>query len=715
VRIRSHAIGPAGCRSVLLVLVLAGCADSLAPRWIDLSRAAVSDAAVLHEIALEHGRSARLVREGDDQWLALTLERASWRAAEVPGRFRAELEILAVAEPRARFAPYRLESAGRSFAYEADAERMGEQRDRFTTSMLDLWLQLGPGEEPPETCQLMACANYQSAGEGGLRIAGRRLSGAGFWVPPGATRTLELALPPASSLRFATAVEAALGGRAARREARIFRVRLDGALVFEFEQQGNVLGESIVRHEVELPRGGVPRARLSFETEGAFALTSFLGPTVGPSAIGRYGERPWREERPDLVVFLADTFRADNLTAYGGPSGLTPNLDRLAAEGRTFLRAWSTSTHTLPAHSSLFSGVYPHQNGQVDYSNPLPAAVETLAEILAVQGYRCAALTDGVMVSRSHGLDQGFESFDERREEGTVERVRAVLDADDGRPLFLFVQTYAVHAPYESRVETRRRLSPELGPEPSYADLVRALERIPSAAETPPTAAEERESVARLRRLYLAAVADLDEVFGRFRAELEARALFASGTLVFTSDHGEAFFEHGRPFHAGRVFEEELRVPLVLFGQGVTPGRDERPVSLIDFAPTLAELAGFAPRSHWEGRSLFAPDPARAIYAFQSRRVEPLTTLAVIDGARKLIGFEDQAALRADRWHAAFDLERDPSERENLFGRADWPAELADRERARLLQLLTPLVAPESFNPTGDELRQLDAMGYGGD
>src|SRR5262249_24210638 len=154
------------------------------------------------------------------------------------------------------------------------------------------------------------------------------------------------ALPPESRLTFATAVEPLLGARAERTAPHTFRVFLDGALLFESQSEANVLGESLAWHGVELPRGGGRRAEPRFEVEGPLARSAILAPSVGPSAPGTYAARPFEASRPNLVVFLADTFRADNLTVYGGTLGLTPELDRFAAAARVFPETWSTSTHT---------------------------------------------------------------------------------------------------------------------------------------------------------------------------------------------------------------------------------------------------------------------------------------------------------------------------------------------------------------------------------
>ena len=209
-------------------------------------------------------------------------------------------------------------------------------------------------------------------------------------------------------------------------------------------------------------------------------------------------------------------------------------------------------------------------------------------------------------------------------------------------------------------------------------------------------------------------MSELDALFGRFRTELEGRGLLAHGVLLFTSDHGESFFEHGRAFHTNWVYEAELRVPLVLLAPGQASGQDARNASLIDFAPTLAGLAGLAPSPRWRGRSLLAPDVERKLYAFQSRRAIHGSTFAVIDGTRKIIGYENPEDVEAGKLHAAFDLARDPRERDNLLSREAWPAELARAQRAELEELLTPLVESERVERSPEQLEELRKLGYSG-
>jgi len=706
-------------RALLVVCagLVSACAEASGPQWLELARAEVRGRLPEGEVALPEGGRARYELLEGELWLASELERAAWRD-EGAGRWTAALPVIAVGNSRVAGAPYRLAAPERTFQYTADARSLGAEAGRFTTEILALKLALAPDELPPERVTLSAVLDHARPSGGVLRFAGRRQSGAGFWVPAGEPRRVLLECPTASVLRFGLALEPLLGAKAGRTATHTFRVELDGALLFEQSLTGDVLGEAASWHEVALPPGGVRRAELTFSVAGPPALTCVVDPVLAPRAPGRPGERPWSEERPDLVVFLADTFRADNLAAYGSTLGLTPEIDRIASEARVFARAWSTSTHTLPTHAALFTGFYPHQSGLVDYFNPLPGAVETLAETLAARGYRCVAVTDGVMVSQRHGLEQGFAWFDERVEVDTVARVRAALAADDGRPLFLFVQSYAVHAPYRPAPETRARLRGRFPVDGDFDALLAQAQTLGLSAKPRPL--EElgpRAPLvsAELRGLYLAKVSELDALFGRFRAELEQAGLGERSNLVFLSDHGESFLEHGTLFHATNVHEEELRVPLFVRGPRFAPGREERPVSLVDFVPTVAELVGLAPNPGWGGVSWLAPKEGRALFGFQARNVEEGAAVALIEDGKKHLGRYWAARGELGAFTELYDLEADPLERVNLVTQGGHSAEPAAARRAELEHSLQTLVTPEASHLSAEDLRLMQALGYGGE
>jgi arylsulfatase A-like enzyme len=564
---------------------------------------------------------------------------------------------------------------------------------------------VGEGD-PPEHATLRLYAEHEIRDDHGTpRLSGPQISADGISVWPGESREVALALPEHGALRFATVFEAAL----VPVEARVaYTVTLDDIEIFRHELVADA--ETVEAwHEVPLPRGG-GKARLRFGVSGDFAYTGFASPTVGPAATGTYGQRPW-EGRPDLVVFLADTFRADNLAAYGGPPDLTPRLNALAERALCLTRYRAVGTWTLPTHATMFTGLFPGALGSpYELDCVLPRDVPTLAESLKAHGYRTGAITDGLIVSKGYGLDEGFAWFDERWHdvESTLARARAFLAADDGRPVFLFVHTYAAHGPYEPSPEARKVAAAHFDAraDDTYGALNEELQAV--APADPDGLGPAGEIVGRIEGLYRAGAVDLDRAFAGFEAELERTGVLDQGYLVFTSDHGESFGGQRQLYHGGQPFEGQVRVPLLVFGARVTPRMDDRPASQVDLAPTLLALAGLPRPDGWPGSSLFDLPAGRPQFAFGGAAV------AIVADDQKLLYLPKPTTDPRLGPGGAFDLGTDPRESRDLSDEASWPAELRARLGAAAEEALQQHEGPRREGIESDRLDALRAVGYGG-
>jgi hypothetical protein len=244
---------------------------------------------------------------------------------------------------------------------------------------------------------VLKCALDPRAASGA--VTGRNFTALGVQVLAGARASASVAVPRDSALRFGTVAEAVVGSLAQREV--VFRVRLAERTLYEHRAVLPEEGPAFAWHTVPLPAEGGD-ARLVFEVEGALGRTAFLAPIVGPRAAP--GARP--DPRPDIVLFVADTFRADNLAAYGGRLAVTPHLDELARSGVCFTRAWSTASWTLPAHVVALLRLLPGPVHVESADSRLPQDVATVAELLARAGYRTAAFTGGGYVSARFGLDR---------------------------------------------------------------------------------------------------------------------------------------------------------------------------------------------------------------------------------------------------------------------------------------------------------------------
>ena len=501
----------------------------------------------------------------------------------------------------------------------------------------------------------------------------------------------------------------------------------DGEVEFVLEQDGEVLWRRRVTHADVEPDGhfdaGFVRladtagpTELAFRVTGTFCYGGFTSPVVGPALDGLTPSTAL-DGRPNVVLFIADTFRADNLEAYrvlsDAPTGLElPALEALVDRSLRFHNSWSASTWTLPSHASMFTSLLPLQHRTLGAGKVLPRQAVVLAEVLREAGYRTAAVTDGVYLLPSFGLAQGFEEFDQISVDGPrpLDRARALLERGDGCPSFLFVHTYYPHSPFEPSEEARRALALEGAPADSDA-LVREVVAELDALTTL-EGYERPDGCAVLERMYRAQVLDFDREFAAFVDAFDAGGWTDDTHLFFTSDHGEAFGDHGHFGHSGHLWESQTRVPLLWSGPGVASGTRHDPVSGIDLAPTMVALAGLAAPEVWRGRDLVEEVDGGRIWASRhwlqirdEQRIEHHRSF-VTDGRAKLHTHEDGAPF-------AFDLLADPDEERRITAQdPDWPqglAEVLERELAGVERAALPDV--EFVHPSTSTLEALRAMG----
>ncbi len=318
--------------------------------------------------------------------------------------------------------------------------------------------------------------------------------------------------------------------------------------------------------------------------------------------------------RPNVLLVVIDTLRADRLGCQGGARDLTPNLDRLAAEGVRFANAWSQAPWTLPSTASLLTSLYPEQHGaggSLPRFRGLDPTVRTLAEDLRDAGYRTGSIVNVAFLDEPFGLTRGFEDVDAkhfesnrvvRRATETTDAALAWLEKGDGRPFFLLAHYFDPHAVYDPPQPYRRRFAAEGDREEDGFVFGTRVEMIAiRRGELVPDPA----TLERAERLYDGEVAYTDHEVGRLLAGLEALGLAEDTLVVVTSDHGEEFGDHGGFEHGHTMYTELLHVPLLLRLPGVLPRRVvDAAVRLVDVAPTVLELCGLPPNPEHAGESL---------------------------------------------------------------------------------------------------------------
>ena len=328
---------------------------------------------------------------------------------------------------------------------------------------------------------------------------------------------------------------------------------------------------------------------------------------------------PAQPEMPNVLLIVVDTLRADHLGAYGYSRPTSPNIDRLAEQGVVFEQAISQAPWTAASMASLMTGLYPSVHGldsgarwgpgQQSAGGKLPFAVQaalsssqlTLAEVLRRSGYSTAGFVSNVYVNSIFGFAQGFDVYDDehrkysrdiasvkRRGGETTRRVFRWLKGGVQEPFFLFVHYNDPHWPYNP-------------PEPFGAEFVSDYEGELTPAQT--TAVVERQGMpvtglsksdlAYIVGLYDGEIQYVDHHVGRLLEKVDGAQLERDLLVVFVSDHGEEFLDHGATSHGYTLYEEQIRVPLILRYPGhLSAGRINAQVRLIDVLPTIVSVAG---------------------------------------------------------------------------------------------------------------------------
>ena len=354
----------------------------------------------------------------------------------------------------------------------------------------------------------------------------------------------------------------------------------------------------------------MPRSRPTLTATAALAAVALL-------AVAGCREPAPAAHRGPIVLITIDALRADAVSALGGPPGLTPALDALAAEADWAGRAIAPSSWTVPSMASLMTGLQPWRHGNWHGGRTVLAPeLTTLAEALKGGGYATAAFRSNHWLQKQFGYDQGFETFRYLREGKRAERHLAALD---GGPDFVWVHVLPPHAPYVRRDHLLARLP---AAPPDLPAKVRPLDLEPyydPAVDLPPEVGD------RFHAMYHLNAAWADELLGRLLAALRASGHWDEAIVVVTSDHGEEFGEHGQIAHGGNLGRALVEVPLVVklpkgFGRplALEPGRA---VANLRVFSTLVEAAGGEP-------------PAGAAPSLFERSAAPaLSELYLDDGA----------------------------------------------------------------------------------
>jgi arylsulfatase A-like enzyme len=414
------------------------------------------------------------------------------------------------------------------------------------------------------------------------------------------------------------------------------------------------------------------------------ALIAAAAATAQPTA----EPAPPVDETPRAIVLITiDSLRADAVSSPSRARASTPFLESLGAEGVVFERAYAPSSWTAPSMASLFSGVYPSSHGvetgalsgggrEIVGQPSLSDQFTTLAERLRDAWYTTIGVPSNRHLSKRLGFAQGFDHYDDeapfRPAPAANLRVRELLREAYGpqwrkewknRKTFLWIHYFDPHVPYQAREPWIHEFAPGFAEQPELfpagldeSEIKQALGKI------------NRRAGARLWPLYLSEIRFLDERLERLAEDLDLRD--PDVALVVTSDHGEELADHGGLGHGRTLYEEVVRVPLVVrWPQSIEGGRRSRTaVSLVDIYPTLIDLADGDRPFGLQGSSLArllrggpADEERSIVLQLQPRAWADGGVVALTDGRWKLV-----RPKRKNRRARLFDLWSDPRESRNV-------------------------------------------------
>ena len=383
-----------------------------------------------------------------------------------------------------------------------------------------------------------------------------------------------------------------------------------------------------------------------------------------------------RTNRLNVIVMVVESMRADQLRVLGGTREVMPTLEALARESRVFANSYTQASHTDYATIVPLSSHYPLRSTTIHAYPKDPAYPRVLIyDVLKAVGYRTAVFSSSneywagmINYLQTGNIDRFFHaanfkgptyvmdgdtgladwvkatkhagSVDDRFTVG--EAIRWIDTLNDDEPFFMYLNFQNSHVPYIVPDEFPRRFSP------ARLDFTIRFGHIP----------EDRITIA--KDVYADSLAYVDSQISRLLKYLEKKGLWERTLVVVTGDHGQAFYEHGFTSHAGAIFNEVMKVPLIIRAPGLKPGLDERPAQHVDILPSILDLLGLPSHPSCQGISLFHanPNPDRSIYMLAQT---PLAhQYGIIRSRFKLIYDEER------RQYSLYDLAADPTEKNDL-------------------------------------------------
>lgn len=437
------------------------------------------------------------------------------------------------------------------------------------------------------------------------------------------------------------------------------------------------------------------------------------------------------KDKPNVVLVLIDTLRADHLSSYDYVRKTSPNIDAMAGNGVLFKNAVSHAAWTKPSTASLFTSLYPSMHGAIFGESVLPDSVTTLAEQMKKSGYVTAGFVANPQIKAIFNFDQGFGFYDDSIVGDKV--YHNVLRSDDLEKQFVrrFFNLRLNWTDSNNAEMLNKRFTPWLMAN-KHTNFFLYLHYIdPHAPYSPPDPFDSRYVASNMQEnekniaLYDGEIAYIDKFIGNLLESLSDLGIADKTLVVLTSDHGEEFLDHGGTGHGQSLYEEQINVPLIMtYPPSLPAGRIiEDRVGVIDIMPTILEISGISSEGHTEGVSLLPLIEEKVVtdtdgerYIFSENYLTRFRGKAVTRGNQKYIFTESSELRDVNRLghEELYDLENDPGESNDLIAKRPETAKSFRKRLSFFTRYVRKNAVAQPATATVDQRtkEQLKALGY---
>ena len=427
-----------------------------------------------------------------------------------------------------------------------------------------------------------------------------------------------------------------------------------------------------------------------------------------------------------VVIVLLDTVRQDTFGCYGNPLKPTDAMDAVAAEGVRFTQAISSSGWTLPAVASLLTGEWPTIHGATGRGmklRPIRGELPTAAEVLKREGFKTFGFANAAFVSPMLGLDRGFDVFEHKfvynwdtpRASETIDAAIRLLRDNHSSPTFFLIHLFDPHLDYDPPPGFAAKFTGGRREPPPPLTSGDCLGMRTNDRRDPPLA----EDIQYISGVYQGEINFVDTQVGRLVEALRELGIYDKTTLVITADHGEEFWDHGGFEHGHSLYDELIRIPLIVkFPSRVRPAARviDTQVRILDVMPTVFDLLGVETPASFAGQSLFP----LVMGTMEKVRDLPAFSESLLYGEQKLSWRTSQYKYihhpRAPKESELYDWVNDPGETNELS--AERPR-VAARLRGQLLGFYNELLArsetmsrPTVVDLSPGQIDKLRSLGY---